>query len=164
MLLICLHLPWLPGKAESRPKPSRKRPRSAMRRGKHCETKSTKCVEATAATGTARLIFAKAQNLQSLADRQSELKATDASNTSNTSNGLVAVSKEAKVILVGRKALQLYHQLKQLSPQMGSQRSKTEMVRKIPTQGYRVQVLNPMKPQSLHSPRNRSVGLMGLPS
>ena len=98
MLLICLHLPWLPGKAESRPKPSRKRPRSAMRRGKHCETKSTKCVEATAATGTARLIFAKAQNVQSLADRQSELKATDASNTSNTSNGLVAVSKEAKVI------------------------------------------------------------------
>ena len=88
MLLICLHLPWLPGKAESRPKPSRKRPRSAMRRGKHCETKSTKCVEATAATGTARLIFAKAQNVQSLADRQSELK----------SNGLVAVSKEAKVI------------------------------------------------------------------
>ena len=69
-----------------------------MPRGKHCETKSTKSVEATAATGTARLIFAKAQNVQSLADRQSELKATDASNTSNTSNGLVAVSKEAKVI------------------------------------------------------------------
>jgi len=92
--------PLGPGKAESRPKPSRKRPRSAMPRGKHCETKSTKSGEASAAPGTARL-FAKVQNVQSLADRQSELKATDASNTSNTSNtsnGLVAVSNEAKVI------------------------------------------------------------------
>ena len=92
---ICL-LPWLPGKAESRPKASRKRPRSAAPGGKRCERKSTKSGEATA-TGTARLIFAKVQNVQSL-DRQSELKATDAPNTSNTSNGLVAVSNEAKEI------------------------------------------------------------------